>query len=716
MDIPKAKQAFKEKKSVQTYTSNSLNSDTQIQQAKNEDLSLMLAEVNSIDKGNTCDQSDPCKQREKGNQVEHLAYHKNNQVAFVPNTEQVNISNMAFPKFVGTEAFALNQKGKTYPYIPEQPKSVNIPADRATTDNNKVLKDKVRKEFKKVRQPCLDLSNRARLQTSQQQAKSDTIIKNKALEQKSVVSTIHDASKTDTNKLSVTKWGQHLPNRAPYLAPIQESYLHIPHVNLSIYPSTTPLCITSKEGHQITFIQDAGYWWSILKANCPLGFSRTLKLPVYYLDRSYIPHKRSHLVPHTVETLLKAPAAIQKHATHVVLPEKDPQRKGFLHIGSGMGLLGGGEDTWKTVGKTAVAVSVVFIPKVVIVAIAVVKFVSWLFGCISDFLEARIRAIRRQKVIDQVNEFLNSINSETYVLFKNAKELFASVCATEESYQKLHEYLAQFERYKNQIKEIINKLEGFKINSYLLPEDKKYIDSAIGGQKSDLRRLESMEEKVKKLCRHQAWSAFEKDTALGSIQLSTYSNRLDEAFGGISTTEGLYNADNNLSHCKKQLRKNKKKYNKWKEEPALFDEDRETIEGYILGMEDTLSRLKLREELIDEARKGTKNAASIQNIVNAKTEKEQGLHARGAIDRNDLSVLSYLIEGKRLSPNITDYAGNTLLHRAIITNNPKIVEYLLKKETTTKIKTRGKNGKTPLELAKEKGYTSIINLLEKNTQ
>ena len=81
-------------------------------------------------------------------------------------------------------------------------------------------------------------------------------------------------------------------------------------------------------GHEIMFIYQDGNWMANVDECTPVGFSRTLKLPVRELDCKVV-------------ELLDHSTSWHSHHIHVVFPEKDAQGKGYVCLRREGGLLGG---------------------------------------------------------------------------------------------------------------------------------------------------------------------------------------------------------------------------------------------------------------------------------------------------------------------------------------------------------------------------------------
>jgi ankyrin repeat protein len=78
------------------------------------------------------------------------------------------------------------------------------------------------------------------------------------------------------------------------------------------------------------------------------------------------------------------------------------------------------------------------------------------------------------------------------------------------------------------------------------------------------------------------------------------------------------------------------------------------------------------------------------------------------ISWEDYEAASLLVEaGANVNAEVE--GGDTALHRAVLFNQPKIVEMLLEKGATSAVKNG--DGLTPLELARTLGYADIAKLL-----
>ncbi len=81
-----------------------------------------------------------------------------------------------------------------------------------------------------------------------------------------------------------------------------------------------------------------------------------------------------------------------------------------------------------------------------------------------------------------------------------------------------------------------------------------------------------------------------------------------------------------------------------------------------------------------------------------------------AVDTNDTLIVGMLLH-KGAEPNVLGLDGESPLYKAVFWENKQIISLLL--IANADIKFKNKDGKTPVDIAQESGYTSISELLEK---
>ena len=96
-------------------------------------------------------------------------------------------------------------------------------------------------------------------------------------------------------------------------------------------PGTLRQTYLAKGGHQVNFIHQDGQWWARVNEHLPIGFTRRIDLPVYCEPGLCVAEVDQH------------DQTWHKHRIHVCFPEKTPDQRGYVYVGS-MGLKGGGGD------------------------------------------------------------------------------------------------------------------------------------------------------------------------------------------------------------------------------------------------------------------------------------------------------------------------------------------------------------------------------------
>ena len=81
--------------------------------------------------------------------------------------------------------------------------------------------------------------------------------------------------------------------------------------------------------------------------------------------------------------------------------------------------------------------------------------------------------------------------------------------------------------------------------------------------------------------------------------------------------------------------------------------------------------------------------------------------ALGNVDQvNKVPVVTYLLD-KGADVNVRDKQGNSILHRG----TPEIVELLVSRGAN--VNARARNGSTPLDIARRKGKTELVRIMER---
>ncbi len=145
------------------------------------------------------------------------------------------------------------------------------------------------------------------------------------------------------------------------------------------------------------------------------------------------------------------------------------------------------------------------------------------------------------------------------------------------------------------------------------------------------------------------------------------------------------------------------------------------IKGYIKSERDKLTKFETEKQLIAYAKQGD-NKIIFQQLADPHLSNEdlQDILANGADQEENYWLLYYAFHYQHKSPNtIVDEEENTVLHRAVLANQARIVQLCLQYKANKFIKNRPDpnngypEGRTSLDLAKEIGNQTIINLLEK---
>lgn len=123
-----------------------------------------------------------------------------------------------------------------------------------------------------------------------------------------------------------------------------------------------------------------------------------------------------------------------------------------------------------------------------------------------------------------------------------------------------------------------------------------------------------------------------------------------------------------------------------------------------------------RTPLMLAAVKGNASVAKIliDNGANIEIKSDKGTPVLiFAALNNRFEMVKYLIEVQGMNPNIVDNSGFTALMTAANKGYEDIVEYLLQfEEVRNDINHKSKRGSTAYSLAKKKGYTEIMTMLE----
>lgn len=87
----------------------------------------------------------------------------------------------------------------------------------------------------------------------------------------------------------------------------------------------------AKGGHQVRFLKQQGQWRARVNEHLPIGFTRTLDLPVYCEAGVYI------------GAIDQYDTTWHKHRIHVRFPERAPDQQGYVYVGCmGRGCYRGG--------------------------------------------------------------------------------------------------------------------------------------------------------------------------------------------------------------------------------------------------------------------------------------------------------------------------------------------------------------------------------------
>jgi hypothetical protein len=438
-----------------------------------------------------------------------------------------------------------------------------------------------------------------------------------------------------------------------------------------------------RKGLHINLVQDIGYWWGILEENRP-GFRRNSVLPVLYPQSSCI----KQLVPynqHTVEGLLYTPQEGQQQLIHIFSSSKT-FKNGFVYTGQKMGLLGG--------------VLVETIGLCLIIGVSAWSFV----------LEPYIRVIAsycrqlrlekgRAKLLTKVDKFISKTIEEESQIQKGIQSCTNSITSTEEGYKLLGGCLKNLDKYKSQTDDNINKLKGFRESKYALDEDKDKIDWYIQNREKVIDNIKEEKEKLIKTAEKQAEAAFKKAQEGWDKVTQASIKQLGEVLDGISAGKisvdpqsAIEKIKNNIQECEK-----------FKKDVTLFPDIVQKVNDQIVQEQASLQKASIMAQIIKDVLDSNledknEKAAKIQKIVKSNDPIFLKKEAVSAINIGDCSMLEYLIHIKNISlQEPCDKLGNTLLHKAVQANQPKIVRLLLSygadKSAINRIK------KTPWDLA-----------------
>jgi hypothetical protein len=419
--------------------------------------------------------------------------------------------------------------------------------------------------------------------------------------------------------------------------------------SLNIQSGTYPIEVMVYGGHRVTCIKQDEKWIAQVEENAPKGFSRRLTLPI---------HTEKETI---MEGLSKQTAAWQQNHIHIIFPENDSQRKGYVYIGS-RGLKGGMNGGW----SFSIGIE---------------------FGFGDDLVYIMEEQARMEREHRREEEARCQREREYRQQQKKARRKEEKLRVQEEQKRKEEEPKKRArESLEKSLEDFNLVLNIFKENGY--PLDSSLMKSNLDFQKSVTDALKDSRSSLKRLT--------SLNTGLQSctIALREFSPKWLEI---KEVNEEGYTYLHRAVLCGK--------LETLKDIIVKFGLDKEATDkdGFTpLHLATGYGYLDIVRYLAEEA------GAQVQTY---NTLGANPLHT--AVGNGRLSVVEYLIEvNKQIDINIQGRTlGNTPLHMAVAYNRLNIVAYLLTKGANKYISNNA-NG-TPFDIAMQKGYREIAVLLDK---
>ena len=486
------------------------------------------------------------------------------------------------------------------------------------------------------------------------------------------------------------------------------------------------------------------YWIALVSVSCPPGFSRTLALPVLYpIYSTLATHERP--IQHNVESLLTYSERVQRQAVHVVLPEEAIDQKGFVYTGPAMGLPGGG--FWNLVGRTVVSIGTGAVAGALVGAALGVGIVGGVIGGIVGGINGAFSCVRESFERNAERKKLESLGSRIKETNKTgvqcASDILEDMKKKPASYKDIETIIAKLNSARSEVQSSLSSLNNmrqhWKVNSQQFPfkitvtsfykffpvidmgapsdatgyiamweEDINYLNECVETAEESLKKIDSTIQQAKEQARSQALEVFKEERAGWEASIQVASSRLDRAFSSIASDE--HGTANNLAYTTIQaLRQSIEKLKEWKKEAALFSVDRDSINSMIEYQEVRLKKTEVIERMVHYANQDEENASAISRIAQDSTPQGMIRHCVRAIIDGTHLIVEYLLFVKGLPPNSVYMRGNTLLHHAVMANQPAMVRYLM--QQSANLFATNQEGKTPLAIARENNNQEIIALL-----
>jgi hypothetical protein len=476
--------------------------------------------------------------------------------------------------------------------------------------------------------------------------------------------------------------------------PIQGGY-QLARVQENFQPLVPVLSLQMRKGLHINLVQDIGYWWGILQESRP-GFRHTSVLPVLYPQSSCI----KQLGPynqHTVEGLLYTPQEGQQELIHIFSSSKT-FKNGFVYTGQKMGLLGGMKGGGEIMGRDD-AIAVMW---------GIAIWTAWellgkpIISCTARYCRQSRLERERAKLLTKVGEFMKEATKEADKIQKGIKACINSISSDKKGYKLLEQCLKDLDEYKKQTVDNIKKLKDFRDSKYALREDKDLIDEYITSEQEIIDSIEEVRENLIKIAEEQAEAAFKEAKELWDKEAKAVMKQLGELLDGISAGKNSVDPQAAIEKIKTNIKECKE----FKKDVTPLPGMVQKVNNQIAQEEARLKEASIMAKIIRDVRQSnpediTDNAVKIQAIVKSNDPVELTEEAVSAIKIGDCSILEYLIYIKKVSlQEPCDDLGNTLLHKAVEANQPKIVKLLLSYGADKFAINRRK--KTPWDLAANK--------------
>jgi hypothetical protein len=540
-----------------------------------------------------------------------------------------------------------------------------------------------------------------------------------------------------------------------------------PTLSSSTAPRPETVTITTREGHQVTFIPTGDYWRAIVQENCPPGFARTLDVPILYPQGTYRPTVDPR---HTVEYLQRAMQTLQQQWVHVVLPSQNNQ-PAYVYTGPLMGLLGGG-GFWKTLGIALVTITVCTLVATGVGAIAGASIAAicgtslsgaamtgmiiggmcgFFYGCVS-FLSWRNHIQESEDDIDGFTDFFKNegsktlqeiddiikervnVNGDKNILAYKKESRKGIIELIDEEKKCIKDKLDEVEDWRRDlscekdffqsVREAIPYLIKHLLSKNPMPPvaSREYIkkcEAAIQEAREILDKIDKKKKEAIGKFRNQALKDLDKEREEEEKKTGSLNEKLCGSIKQITANGELPTTETKLNKLRVQVEANKAMYEKWKIEwesdppldnPSLKD-DLSMLDNYIEAEEARLKELDHTSNLIAYAQeKGNMEVIKQLSAVVEKVKKKKELTSEflAFIQENSTAPLYYAIVYLELPIKAVDRYGNTCLHFAAENNKKDMVEMLLNHGARACIRTENNDRELPSDLTNDPEIEELL--------